>query len=100
MKRWQAIVWVALLAAVVGAAELLERVRVPAPQMILAIVVGAVLALLGWLPAPLPERVTVGAHAMLGVLMGSFLQLSLLTSIGFALLPVMAITVATPLVTM
>ncbi len=87
-----------LLAAVVFIAELLERVHIPAPQMVLAIVVGALLAMTGWLPAPLPWRVTVGTHAMMGVLMGSYLQLSLLSSLGSALLPVLAITLMTPVV--
>ncbi|MFG1793069.1 AbrB family transcriptional regulator [Nocardia sp. NPDC049149] len=98
MTRWRAVVWVPLLAAVVVAAELLERVHVPAPQMVLAIVVGALLAMTGRLPAPLPERVSTATHAMMGVLMGSYLQLSLLTSLGGALLPVLAITLMTPVI--
>lgn len=95
MNRWQVIGWVALLGTVLGAAELLDRVRFPAPQMILAMLVGAVLALAGRLPAPLPREVSVGAQAMLGVLMGSYLEISLLSSIGLALVPVLAVTVAT-----
>ncbi|MBF6327038.1 AbrB family transcriptional regulator [Nocardia transvalensis] len=91
----QVIGWVLLLGAVLALAEVLDRVRFPAPQMILAIVVGAGLALTGRLPAPLPRQVSVGVQAMLGVLMGSYLEVSLLGSIGLALLPVLAITAAT-----
>ncbi|KZM71292.1 AbrB family transcriptional regulator [Nocardia terpenica] len=95
MTRWQAIAWVSLVAAAVAAAELLGRVGFPAPAMIVSLIVGAVLALSGRLPAPLPHGVTVGVQAMLGVLMGSYLEISLLGSIGWALLPVLAVTVAT-----
>lgn len=90
--------WIALLGAVLGGATLLDWIGFPAPQMILAIVVGAGLALTGRLPAPLPRGLNVGVQAMLGVLMGSYLQVSLLTSIGWGLLPVLAVTAATVLV--
>ncbi|UFS93601.1 AbrB family transcriptional regulator [Nocardia huaxiensis] len=95
MNRWQAISWVALLAAVLGIAELLERTGFPAPQMIVAIVVGAGLAVIGRLPTPMPREVNTGVQAMLGVLMGSYLQIELLSSIGWDLVPVLAITAAT-----
>ncbi|RJO75843.1 AbrB family transcriptional regulator [Nocardia panacis] len=95
MNRWQAIGWVALFGGVLVCADLLDRIHFPAPQMILAMVVGAALALAGRLPAPLPREVSLGAQAMLGVLMGSYLEISLLSSIGFALIPVLAVTVAT-----
>ncbi|WP_238846893.1 AbrB family transcriptional regulator [Nocardia arthritidis] len=85
----------ALLIGVLAAAELLDRVHFPAPQMILAMVVGAVLALSGRLPAPMPRQISVGAQAMLGVLMGSYLEISLLSSIGLAVFPVLAVTLAT-----
>ncbi|WP_280381618.1 AbrB family transcriptional regulator [Nocardia wallacei] len=98
MTRWQALGWMVLLAAVLGVAELLDRTRFPAPQMIVAIVVGAALALTGRLPAPLPKEVSVGVQAMLGVLMGSYLQVSLLRSVGMALIPVLAVTAATVVV--
>ncbi|MBP2191181.1 AbrB family transcriptional regulator [Nocardia goodfellowii] len=95
MSRCQVIGWVVLLVAVLAAAKLLDRWGFPAPQMILAIVVGGVLAAAGRLPAPLPGEVSVGAQAMLGVLMGSYLEVSLLSTIGLALLPVLGITAAT-----
>ncbi|AFU05244.1 AbrB family transcriptional regulator [Nocardia brasiliensis] len=95
MTRRQVIGWVALLASVLAGAHLLDRVHFPAPQMILAIVVGGALALTGKLPTPLPRRLTLGVQGMLGVLMGSYLEISLLSSIGLALIPVLAVTVAT-----
>ncbi|MBF6124355.1 AbrB family transcriptional regulator [Nocardia brasiliensis] len=95
MTRRQVIGWVALLASVLAGAHLLDRVHFPAPQMILAIVVGGALALTGNLPTPLPRRLTLGVQGMLGVLMGSYLEISLLSSIGLALIPVLAVTVAT-----
>ncbi|MEC3916846.1 AbrB family transcriptional regulator [Nocardia sp. CDC160] len=98
MNPRQVVAWIALLAAVLGGAALLDRVGVPAPQMILAIVVGAGLALAGKLPAPLPREVNLGVQGMLGVLMGSYLQISLLTSVGWGLLPVLAVTAATVIV--
>ncbi|MFF2555933.1 AbrB family transcriptional regulator [Nocardia sp. NPDC058058] len=95
MNWRQALTWVALASAVLAGAALLDRVGFPAPQMILAIVVGAALALSGRLPKPLPVQVNLGVQGMLGVVMGSYLQISLLTSIGWDLLPVAAVTVAT-----
>ncbi|RDI68878.1 hypothetical protein DFR76_101414 [Nocardia pseudobrasiliensis] len=100
MTRRQVIGWIVLLVAVLAIAELLDRVRFPAPQMIVAIIVGAILALTGRLPAPMPKQVSVGVQAMLGVLMGSYLEVSLLGSIGLALLPVLAITAATLVVSL
>ncbi|MCU1643314.1 MAG: Protein AbrB [Nocardia sp.] len=98
MNPRQLLIWVALSAAVLAGAALLDRLGFPAPQMILAIVVGAILAMTNRLPRPLPRQVSVGVQAMLGVLMGSYLQVSLLTSIGLDLLPVLAVTAATILV--
>ncbi|WP_051179386.1 AbrB family transcriptional regulator [Nocardia concava] len=98
MKPRQLVAWVALSAAVLLGAAVLDRIGFPAPQMILAIVVGAGLALAGRLPAPLPREVNLGVQGMLGVLMGSYLQVSLLTSIGWSLLPVLAVTAATVVV--
>lgn len=98
MTPRQVVAWIALLGAVLGGAALLDRIGFPAPQMILAIMVGAALALAGRLPAPLPRRVNLGVQAMLGVLMGSYLQVSLLVSIGWGLLPVLAVTAATVVV--
>ncbi|MFI9503323.1 AbrB family transcriptional regulator [Nocardia sp. NPDC052566] len=95
---WRKIGCATSLAGVVVAAELLDRTRFPAPHMILAIVVGAVLALTARPPAPLPRTVSIGAQALLGVLMGSYLELSLLSSIGLAMMPVLVITAATLLV--
>lgn len=100
MTRRQVIGWVALLTSVLAGAELLERVNFPAPQMILAIVVGGALALAGKLPAPMPRQLSCGVQSMLGVLMGSYLEISLLSSIGLALIPVLAVTVATLLISL
>lgn len=100
MTRRQVIGWVALLASVLAGAELLDRVNFPAPQMILAIVVGGALALAGKLPAPMPRQLSCGVQSMLGVLMGSYLEISLLSSIGLALIPVLAVTVATLLISL
>ncbi|MFI5777652.1 AbrB family transcriptional regulator [Nocardia sp. NPDC051570] len=100
MTRKQLIGWIVLLVAVLAVAELLDRVGFPAPQMIVAIIVGATLALTGRLPAPMPRQVSVGVQAMLGVLMGSYLEVSLLGSIGLALLPVLAITASTLVVSL
>ncbi|WP_084528653.1 AbrB family transcriptional regulator [Nocardia crassostreae] len=98
MDRRHVVAWVALSAFVLACAALLDRVGFPAPQMILAILVGAGLAMAGRLPNPLPRQVNTGVQAMLGVVMGSYLQVSLLASIGMDLLPVLAVTAATVLV--
>ncbi|WP_067572198.1 AbrB family transcriptional regulator [Nocardia acidivorans] len=95
MNWRQTLTWVALAGAVLGGAAVLDRAGFPAPQMMLAIVVGAGLALIGRLPKSLPPQVNLAVQGMLGVVMGSYLQVSLLTSIGWDLLPVAAVTVAT-----
>ncbi|MGV9680093.1 AbrB family transcriptional regulator [Nocardia sp. NPDC003482] len=95
MTRGQACVLVLLGITVLAAAELLERVGFPAAAMIVSLVVGAALALSGRLPAALPRPVSVGVQAMLGVLMGSYLEVALLRSIGWDLVPVLLVTIAT-----
>ncbi|MBF6177240.1 AbrB family transcriptional regulator [Nocardia otitidiscaviarum] len=93
-----AVVWAALLAVLLALAELLERVSFPAAQMVLGLTAGAGLALTGRLPRPLPRQVFVGVQALMGVLMGSYLELPLLSAIGTAMLPVLGVTAATLLV--
>ncbi|WP_084522827.1 AbrB family transcriptional regulator [Nocardia inohanensis] len=95
MNPRQVLAWVALAAAVLGGAAFLDRIGFPAPQMILAIVVGAGLAMTNRLPEPLPRQVNTAVQGMLGVVMGSYLQISLLTTLGWALIPVLAVTAAT-----
>ncbi|MFI5778042.1 AbrB family transcriptional regulator [Nocardia sp. NPDC051570] len=95
MTRGQAFVWVLLSAAVIVVADILRRVGFPAPEMIVSLVVGAGLALSGRLPAALPRSVNTAVQGMLGVLMGSYLEMTLLHSTGWALVPVLLVTVAT-----
>ncbi|MFJ4655111.1 AbrB family transcriptional regulator [Nocardia sp. NPDC088792] len=87
--------WILLLTGLLATSEVLDRLQFPASQMILGLAAGAVLAITGRLPAPLPRPISIGVQAMMGVLMGSYLEPSLLSSIGVALLPVLGITVAT-----
>lgn len=93
MSKRHVVGWALLIAAVLGGAELLDRVRFPAPQMLLAMVVGIGLALAGRIPSRLPASISVGSQAMLGVLMGSYLQVSLLSRVGLAFVPVAAIAI-------
>ncbi|KAA8889459.1 AbrB family transcriptional regulator [Nocardia colli] len=93
MARAQIVVWVVLVSLILLVAELLEQVRFPAAQMIVAMLAGAALALFGKVPAPLPNTVATGVQAMLGVMMGSYLQIELLAKVGWQLAPVAAVAV-------
>lgn len=88
--RWGAVLLPCLLLG-----ELAEAVGVPAPQLLVGVVVGAVLALTGVVRRELPRPLTRGSQALIGALMGSYLNLDTLHSVAASALPLSAITVLT-----
>lgn len=104
--RWRSLGWGApalLLWAIVGlvtffAGSLVEAVGMPAPHLITGLVAGLVLALTGLVRrtgAVLPRLVYLAAQAVAGVLLGTYFSLSALTQTGWALIPLVLVTLAT-----
>lgn len=87
---------VAVVTLVGGAA--VEVVGLPAPHLVTGLVVGLALALTDLahrVGLVLPRLVYLTAQAIAGVLLGTYFSLSALTSVGGALVPLLAVTVAT-----
>jgi hypothetical protein len=78
----RAAIWILIVLAcwLLGAAASL--VNIPAPHLLVSIVVGAVLALAGWVRTPLPRRVNIAAQAGVGALMGGYLDLDSVPAIA------------------
>jgi hypothetical protein len=78
----RAAIWILMVLAcwVLGAAASL--VDIPAAHLLVSIVVGAVLALAGWVRTPLPRRVNIAAQAGVGALMGCYVDLDSVRTIG------------------
>jgi len=75
-----------------------EKVGLPAPHLITGLVVGLVLALTGLARrtgAVLPRIVYVAGQAIAGVLLGTYFSLTALAGTGLALIPLLAVTVLT-----
>ncbi len=75
-----------------------ETVGLPAPHLITGLVVGLVLALTGLARrtgAVLPRIVYLAGQAIAGVLLGTYFSLKALTGTGLALIPLLAVTVLT-----
>jgi uncharacterized protein len=87
--------WIAILAACYLLAELAESFGVPAAQLLVALVAGAVLALTGVIKRKLPAGLTRSSQALVGALMGSYLDVATLKSVAATVLPLALITVAT-----
>ncbi|WUV56540.1 AbrB family transcriptional regulator [Amycolatopsis sp. NBC_01480] len=75
-------------------AEFAESISVPAAQLLVAILVGVALALTGRIRHPLPARMVRPSHAVVGALMGSYLQVGALGSLATAVAPLLVVTVA------
>jgi membrane AbrB-like protein len=75
--------------------EAAEIIDLPAPQLLVSLAVGAVLALTGLFTSKLPKQITRPSHAMIGVLMGSYLDPATLGAAAGAALPLAGITALT-----
>jgi len=77
---------------------LVEDVGMPAPHLLTGLLAGLVLGLTGLARrtgAVLPRLVYLAAQAVAGVLLGTYFSLSALGHVGWALVPLVAVTVAT-----
>lgn len=87
--------WITLFAGCYVLAEFAESIGLPAAQLIVSLVAGAVLALTGVVKRKLPGNVARSSHAVVGALMGSYLDVGTLQSVASTALPLALITVAT-----
>ncbi|MGV9638062.1 AbrB family transcriptional regulator [Nocardia rhamnosiphila] len=87
--------WTALIVACYWLAEFGEAWRIPAPELVIPMVAGIVLALAGVVRSSFPKRASRAVQAMVGVLMGSYLQPHALAAVATASLPLIAVTITT-----
>jgi membrane AbrB-like protein len=92
--------WVAVLVVAVLASTLLALVGVPSAPLFGGLVAGLGCALLGRRRLTLPGRAGTGAQAVIGVSIGALVQTETLRTIAEHWLPVLAVTLATLLVSL
>jgi membrane AbrB-like protein len=83
------------VAAVVGCAALGGLVELPTPYLFAAFVVGIVYALGSRVPLLPPRSVNLGAQAVIGVIVGTYVQRSTLSEVGATWAPVLGVCLAT-----
>lgn len=84
--------WVALVIACYWLAELGEACRVPAPELVVPMIAGVAVALTGLVRSPFPQRASRVVQALVGVLIGSYLQPHALVTAAATSLPLIAVT--------
>lgn len=90
--------WVVVALVTFFGGTLVEEVGMPAPHLLTGLIVGLVLALTGLARRTgvvLPRLVYLAAQAVAGVLLGTYFSLPALGRVGWALVPLVAVTVAT-----
>jgi len=90
-----AFVWVALVVLAWFGGKYGERFGLPAPHVIVSVVIGLVVASTGLLRRTVPKHLHTAAQAVTGVVIGTFLNAHALATAGSSLPPLLAITVAT-----
>lgn len=90
-----AALWLALGGVAFALGEAASLIGLPAPHLLVALVVGAAAALSGAVKRQLPKPAAVASQAGIGVLMGSYVTPAALQSAGATALPMMAVTVLT-----
>jgi membrane AbrB-like protein len=91
---------VALTAVTIAATLLLGRFGLPSPALFAGLAVGLLDALLLPRPFALPARAGTAGQAVVGVTIGTLVQLSTLSALGAHWLPVLLVTVATLLLSL
>lgn len=93
-----AAVWVVVAIVTVVGGTAVEEAGLPAPHLLTGLAVGLVVALSGTATRAgvwLPRSAYLAAQAVAGVLLGTYFSLSALTSDGWSILPLIAITFLT-----
>ncbi|WP_430296963.1 AbrB family transcriptional regulator [Sinomonas sp. B1-1] len=87
--------WLALASSAFALGEAGSLIGLPAPHLLLALLVGAAAALSGATKQQLPKPAAVASQAAVGVLMGSYITPAALQSAGAAALPMTGVTILT-----
>lgn len=90
--------WAVVAAVTFFGGSAVEQVGLPAPHLITGLVVGLVIALTGLVRrtgAVLPKVVYLAGQAVAGVLLGTYFSLPALGRVGWALVPLVAVTLLT-----
>jgi len=90
-----AVRWAAIVLATLLTSALLSLLEVPTPALFGGLLTGMIFALTGRRPIVLHAVVNSGAQAVIGVVVGGLLELSILQSLGGDWLPVAAVVVGT-----
>ncbi|MET0863233.1 MAG: AbrB family transcriptional regulator [Nakamurella sp.] len=87
--------WIAIVAVSAGVSLLFAVLAVPSPALFGGLVTGVIFALSTKWRTVLPSSVNSGAQAVVGVVLGGLLELSILQSLGGDWLPVVAVIAGT-----
>jgi hypothetical protein len=90
-----AFVWVALVVLAWFGGKYGEQFGLPAPHVIVSVIIGLVVASTGLLRRTVPKHLHTAAQAVSGIVIGSFLNAHALQTAGSSLGPLLVITVAT-----
>jgi membrane AbrB-like protein len=88
-------IWVVLIGIAWLGGKYGEQFGLPAPHVIVSVLLGLAVASTGLLRRTTPKPLHVAAQAVTGVIIGTFLDLNALGSTGGSLVPLLLITVAT-----
>jgi membrane AbrB-like protein len=91
----KSVVWVALVALAWIAGKYGEQFGLPAPHVIVSVVIGLVVASTGLVRRAVPRHLHTAAQAVTGIIIGTFLNVHALSTTGGSLVPLLAVTVAT-----
>ncbi|GAB3667306.1 AbrB family transcriptional regulator [Nocardioides korecus] len=91
----QTLLWVALIAFAWVAGKYGEQFNLPAPHVMVSVVIGLVAASTGLMQRAVPRHLHTAAQAVTGVIIGTFLNVQALGAAGASLLPLLAVTLAT-----
>lgn len=91
----QTLIWAALIVLAWFGGKFGEQFGLPAPHVIISVLLGLAVASTGLLRRTTPAALHLGAQAVTGVIIGTFLDLHALSTTGGSLLPLLVITVAT-----
>ncbi|MYT32989.1 AbrB family transcriptional regulator [Streptomyces sp. MspMP-M5] len=86
---------VAISVGILAVSAALEPLGAPAPQLLLGLLVGAVIALRGKQQRRMSKSVDHSVQALIGVMIGAFLQISVLRDVAGAMLPLTMLTLVT-----
>ncbi|GAU65738.1 hypothetical protein SSP35_02_01050 [Streptomyces sp. NBRC 110611] len=86
---------VGISVAILAVSAVLERLGAPAPQLLLGLFAGAVIALRGRERRRMSQAVDQSVQAFIGVMIGAYLQISVLRDVVGAMLPLTMLTLVT-----